>query len=174
MRNILFILSLLFLSTITVLGQNQKFVSAKANLEFSYPSSFSQEKINNAPHMLLKLMGKNDMIALSYWDYGMDESLDAWDDDYYQRIKSRISLSSAEIVSLEKVTITINNKSIRAVEFIGNETTNYQGKSLKSYNVTYQIWYKGNLIQVLYSVFGKHYKPGSDKGRSLLKGLKLK
>lgn len=174
MKKIVLLLSMIILSSSFVIGQTKTFVSSIANLEFTYPTSLTQEKINNAPHMLLKLMGKTNLLALSFWDYGIDESLDAWDDDLFSRIKSRMALASGEVVSLEKVTLAINGRSIRAVEIITNESNSYQGQTFKSYSITYQIWYKGNLVQVVYSVFGSHYKSGSDKGRNLIKGLKLK
>lgn len=70
-------------------------------LSFTYPSYFKNSPINNAPHMMLKLESDKYFFSISSWDYGIDESVDAWDDSIYKSYKG-FSPGESKFISIEK------------------------------------------------------------------------
>ena len=57
-----------------VKAQNQIYSNNKEGVSFSYSNNFKKASIQSAKHMLLKLESGTTTIALSKWNYGIDES----------------------------------------------------------------------------------------------------
>ena len=60
-------------------------------------------KPQNAPHMILNIESNNSILTISRWEYDIDESIDVWNDDIYNRYRN--GLPGTSCVLSEKVVL---------------------------------------------------------------------
>lgn len=116
--------------------------------------------------MLLHLQsGKSEDYTFSCWEYGLDESYDAWSTEIYQEIEHNAKQASGtKLISCKKIMLSFKNKKLRAAEIIHSKAIDYI--------VTYQALWKGNLIQIVYINRGT-YTPQSPKGQEIINSIQL-
>lgn len=150
--------------------QTEIYNSEKAHLSLTYPSTFHTVPIDNAPHMLIHLQNnKNEEYAISYWDYGIDKSIDIWNPVFYQKVEQNAKkIPDLQLISCSKTIINLKSRKVKAAEMI--HTKNLGQK--KKYFITYQTLWRGNLIQILY-ISEDSFVLESTKGRALLKNIQL-
>lgn len=172
------ILTCLFVSI--SFGQNttsKVYKSIKGSISFTYPSYLVQQKIDNAPHMLLKLESNNYALSISFWEYNFDNSISIWDEvivSTYSRIDKNIPNSKVH-KSCEKIYLTIaNNKQVKCLKTVMRTTNSLQGQTIKFDQVYYRLLHKGNYLQFGFFVFSYHdYWNRPQFSDDIMKGLKL-
>lgn len=145
--------------------------SDKAHFSLVYPSSYRAVSVENAPHMLLYLTNdKKEEYAFSFWELGLDESIDAWDNELYQELVHNATKATTgpKLLSYRKTTITLKNKTIRTAELIHSRNV----RQTTEYVVTYQFFWKGNMIQIMH-ISEPNFTFKATKGRVLLKSIQL-
>lgn len=177
-RLLFFIFFCLF--TIISIAQNsisKVYKSEIGHFSFAYPSYLEQQKINNAPHMLLKLDSKKYSLTLSLWEYDFEHSITIWDEDiiaYYSEADKTVSNSQIE-ESCKKMYLTIaNNKKVSCLKSIIKTTITYQGQTIKGVQTIYRLLHKGNYLQFSFFVFYYHeYWNKTQFSDDIMKGLTL-
>lgn len=147
------------------------FKSEKAHFSLVYPSSYRAVSIENAPHMILHLINdKKEEYTFSCWELGLDESIDAWNKEFYQELVHNATKATTgpKLLSYRKTTINLKNKTIRAAELIHSRND----RQTTEYVVTYQFFWKGNMIQIMY-VSEPNFTFKATKGTVLLKSILL-
>lgn len=161
MKKFLFVIITVLVSTIA---------SAQKNFDcglfnFQYDNTFSTSKIENAPHMLLKLSNDRCFLSFSCWDYQIDESMSIWDDYFTEIYKTQ---SGGNYVSLRKELVKTRSGNLRCLKILYN-----LDGDIKTCN--YAFINKGFLILCTIMESGKYYQdsktPYCDK---LMSGVKLK
>lgn len=140
-------------------------------LSFTYPSYFKESPIKNAPHMILKLESEKYLFSISYWNYNLDESIDVWNDDIYNRYKGFIPDKNANFVSIEKVLIKTKNSTEHCLKIKTNTTKN----NIKLKTLFY-IMKKGSCLFVFTFLSEGSYttKTSTTYTDNIMKGLLLK
>lgn len=112
---------------------------------------------------LLSTIGED--YTLSLWEYGLDDSYDAWSPEIFQTIQQSAKGNKiAQFESCKKVTLALKNKNVKAVEIVHTKKPDYV--------ITYQWIWHGNLLQVVYVNKGT-YGTESPKGENVLKTIQL-
>lgn len=112
-------------------------------IQLHYNPKYRESKIQNAPHMLVKLSNDEGVFSISCWDYGIDDGVDVWDDNIYE-MYSNNTLTNSDIVMSEKVIINIKNETIHAIKKYENQRV---GTNIKLGTITY-IFVKNGLLFV--------------------------
>lgn len=137
-------------------------------LLFSYPDRFYPQKINNAPHMVLKLKSDNALLTIGQWDYNLASSVDVWDVAEY--CKKNV-MPGTQLVDVKKMILETSDGGIHCVKLITNAAF---GGNITGYLV-YYIVHKGCLINFGYMMDHIVDKSAStDDIDKLFVGLKLK
>lgn len=153
------------------------FKSEVGHFSFDYPSYLESKKINNSPHMLLKLDSKKYSLTLALWVYDLDRSKTIWDEDIIANfLAADKSIPNSQIEkSCEKMHLTIsNNSKIKCLKSITLAENSSQGNKFKVKQITYRLLHKGNYLQFAFYVFD--YNEYWDKlhfSDEIMKGLKL-
>ena len=147
------------------------------HFSFQYPSYLEQQKINNAPHMLLKLDSKNYTLTLSFWEYDFERSITIWDEDIVSNFShaDKILTNSKVEKSCEKIYLTLANDTKEKCLKSEILTTNtIQGQTIKYKQITYRLLHNGDYLQFVFFVFDYHnYWSKSQFSDEIMKGLKL-
>lgn len=154
---------------------SKRYYSVDPDFILTYPKEYVEMPIENAPHALLKLGSNNAMFILSYWNYGIDPDIDAWNDELYNGNKMKYErLLGNNLVLISRIILRIEGRDIRALRIIYNEDVYVEQlkRSITKYNVITQFFHKGNLYQGFYSNLGK-YTVSSPIGTDILKGLNI-
>lgn len=178
MKNILILVFVNLLITLPF-SQNSTsklYKSEIGNFSFTYPTYLEQQKINNAPHMLLKLNSDKFSLTISLWEYYFDESISIWDDDIVSNfLNADKSISNSQIEkSCEKMYLNIDNKvKVKCLKSI--ITTNYsQGQTIIVKQITYRFLNNGNYLQFCFFVLDDQiYWNNQLFFDDIMKGLKL-
>lgn len=151
-----------------VKAQNQIYSNNKEGVSFSYSNNFKKASIQSAKHMLLKLESGTTTIALSKWNYGIDESYTIWDEDIVQLTKDNINNSGTSVISFDKRYVNTKSGKKKALVAITYSS------SVNIHLLTYQFLHKGNLIQVVVSNRGKYDKGMLATYDKYVSGLQIK
>ena len=89
-------------------------------IKFTYPAKYKDTKIENAPHMIVKLESDDALISISRWDNNIGDDVDAWNDELYNNYNSVLS----DLVLLEKVVLRTKNENFRALKTYINTNEN--------------------------------------------------
>ena len=87
-------------------------------IKLIYPSTFQATKPQDAPHMILKLESETSVLTISRWEYGIDKSMDVWNDEIYDRYRN--GLPNTNCVLSEKVTLQTHYETLRAIKTYAN------------------------------------------------------
>lgn len=167
-QKLLIVILCAFAGLCSISAQNKTYKNDQARLSFTYPAILRQAKINNAPHMLLKLEDGSVEIDLSFWSYGLDPSYSIWDEEFVQMSKENLlRFPGASLVSVDKRNIATQTSNKRCLVLIGNL------KKHGSHTVTYQFLHHGNLVQVVVAGKGNYSASYLTKYNGYIKGLKL-
>lgn len=112
---------------------SKAYKSEVGHFSFVYPSYLEQQKINNAPHMLLKLDSKKYSFTFALWEYDFERSITIWDEDIIANfLDSFKSVPNSQIEkSCEKIYLTIaNNTKIKCLKSITRTTNSYRGHTI--------------------------------------------
>lgn len=132
-----------------------------------YPTIYTVGKIQNAPHMLLKLISDKALCSISKWNNGYDESITAW--DLYEYAES-FSNPGTNTVKISKGTLKLKNGQFKCIRIYANSLDSSGSKIL-----TYVLVYKGNLFVCSYLSFGKYNKNSTSTNEDKIwTGLYLK
>jgi hypothetical protein len=177
MKKVMFILLAIFAVQTTVCQNTKTFVSQRGHFSFSYPSYLKSEKINNAPHMLLKLNSENYSLTLGLWEeYDFDQITSIWDDDVvnaFLETDSYISKSKNDILCQKKYLTTQSGK-LKFLKSIYNQTVSNGTESIRMKNIMYRIIHKGKYLQFSFFVFEfQSYWNKSNFTDTIMEGLKL-
>ena len=146
------------------------FKSERAHLSFVYPSTYKKIKITAAPHMLIHLDNGTEEYVVSCWELGTDESVDAWNEMYFQNLEqnAKKAKTGPKLLSCKKTTLSLKGKTIRASELIHS-----RGSGIATmYVITYQFFWKGNMIQIMYTNHGL-FTQKAKKGEEIIKSIQL-
>jgi hypothetical protein len=154
------------------------------HFSFAYPSYLEKQKIDNAPHMLLKLDSDNFSLTLSLADHGFGRSVSIWDEDvvnYYSETErnflnpQREGFNSQIEKSCEKIYLTINNDvKIKCLKSVIRTNLYIQGHSIKSKQIVYRLLHKGNLLMFVFYIYDFHnYWNKTQFSDDIMKGLSL-
>lgn len=114
-------------------------------IKFTYPAEFQEIKPQDAPHMILKLESKNKVLTISRWEYGIDKSIDAWNDEVYNNYSN--GLSNTNCVLLEKVVLQTKYENLRAIKIYANIGDNIN----KIGSISYLILKNGDLFVITFN-----------------------
>ena len=150
--------------------QVYSFKSERAHLSFEYPSTYKKIKMTAAPHMLIHLDNGKEEYVVSCWELGIDESVDAWDELYFQNLEhnAKKAKTGPKLLSCKKTTLSLKEKTIRASELIHSRDSGIA----TMYVITYQFFWKGNMIQIMYTNKGD-FNQKSKKGEDIIKSIQL-
>ena len=151
-----------------VKAQNQIYSNNKEGISFSYTNNFKRTSIQNAKHMLLKLESGTTTIALSKWNYGIDDSYTIWDEEIVQLTRENLKNSGTSIISFDKRYVSTKSGKKKALVAITYSS------SVNMHLLSYQFLYKGNLIQVVVSNRGKYDKGMLTTYDKYVSGLQIK
>ena len=113
MRKTLLFVALFAIIFLTVGCQaNKTFDCGLFTLE--YPNEFNPVPIQNSPHMVFKAVSDNYYLTASYWDYGLDDSVNIWDNQVYEQYK-QMPVPDGAIVEITRETIKIKNEQVRCL-----------------------------------------------------------
>lgn len=147
------------------------------HFSFEYPSYLEQQKINNAPHMLLKLDSKNYSLTLALWEYDFERSITIWDEDIVSNfLHADKSMTNSQVEkSCEKIYLTLaNNTKVKCLKSEIKTTNTHQGQTIKYKQITYRLLHNGDYLQFVFFVFDYHnYWSKSQFSDEIMKGLKL-
>lgn len=163
-------LLMLLLMTFVVLcafSQKRTYDNTKEGLSLVYPTNFKKATVQSAKHMLLKLEKGNTTIALSKWNYGIDESYTIWDDEIVSMTRENVTKTGSTLVSLHKRYVSTNYGKKKALVIITNVS------NVNLHVVTYQFLHKGNLVQIVISNIGKYNNKYQSIYDSYVSGLAL-
>jgi hypothetical protein len=161
-------------------SQNSTSKSYKSEVwrfSFVYPSYLEQQKINNAPHMLLKLDSKKYSLAVSLWEFDIEPSITIWDEDVIANfLGADKSIPNSQIEkSCEKMyLINDNNTKTKCLKSITRTTDSYQGHTIKGKQILYRFLHNGNYLQFCFLVLdSQDYWNNSQFSDEIVKGLHL-
>ena len=142
----------------TLSSQNSRTKVFKSNIShfsFVYPSYLVENKINNAPHMLLKLDSDNYSLAISFWEYNFDKSVTVWDKQIVNNCYNIDKNYPNHYVehSCEKIYLMINNKKVKCLKSTTRTILIYHNRSTKGKQIIYRLLHNGNYLQFVFFVF---------------------
>ena len=143
----IFICIILSICTIMACAQNTKTFYGKV-FTMVYPSTYNVGKIENAPHMLLKLISNKALCSISKWNNGYDESITAW--DLYEYAES-FSNPGTNTIKIIKGTMKLKNGQMKCIRIFANSLDSSNSKIL-----TYIFVYKGDLFVCSNFSLGKY------------------
>jgi len=161
--------------------KNKSFTSNYGHFTLDYPAYFEQLKINNAPHMLIKL-GTNDsysrffsediVVTVSLWEYAFDKNITAWSDHFYNAalMTDKNMYNSPDDILCKKVRLYLNGKSVETLKSVVSINVQEQGKVFIKH-VSYKIVHNGNYLQ--FNFYGTHRASFEDECAKVMIGLKL-
>jgi len=157
-------------------AQTKTFTSDKGKFRFSYPSNYEQQKINNAPHMLVKLLSNELLITVSFWEYDFDNDVTIWDTDIYNNyleVDKRSSYSKNDILC-KKQNLNLTNKSVKVLKTIMLlKAMQSQEKSKEMKSLTYRMLHRGNYIQFAFFTMDINNSTFEKECENIMKGLEL-
>jgi hypothetical protein len=152
------------------------FESEKGHFKFSYPSFYKQEKINNAPHMLAKLVSEQSYITVALWEYDFDENITIWDDDiygYYLELDQSYSNSEDNILC-KKINLDIQNGTTKTLKSLITMASEYQEQTIYAKQLTYRIIHRGNYLQFSFFTMDLGHNSSFEKeSEDIMRGVKL-
>lgn len=167
MKNLLFCILLIIISFTKAEAQGHyenDFIS------FEYSSEYEKTDITFAKHMLLKIENNKSCFSISEWKYGIDSTVDIWNDDVYERYKN-FPVGNGKLVTVEKRLVDTKGGKEKSILMLSNVIEN--GMNLK--NATCLFIHRGNLYVISHISQGKYlsFSPCKDFF-GLLKGLTFK
>ena len=126
-------------------------------IKFTYPSEYCEVKPQNAPHMILKLESEKSVLTISRWEYDIDESIDAWNDDVYNRYRD--GLPGTNCVLSEKVILQTEYENLKAIKIY----LNLEDKVNKIGSIVYVLVKNGDLFIISYNESGVLTRESSSK-----------
>jgi len=176
----IFVLALVTLLSNITFSQNvptKTYSSEIGHFTFNYPSYLVQQKISNAPHMILKLDSKNYSLAISFWESIFERSKTIWDEDVISNfISADKSIPNSQIEkSCQKMyLIDANNTKIRCLKSVTRTTDSQQGHTIKAKLVAYRFLYNGNYLQFYFLISDfQGYWNNPQFSDEIMKGLHL-
>ena len=124
---------------------SQEKVFENSIIKFSYPAEYTEVKPQNAPHMILNIESNNSIFTISKWEYDIDESIDVWNDNIYNRYRN--GLPGTNCVLSEKVILQTKYENLRAIKIY----TNLEDNGNKVGSITYLFIKSGNLFVITYN-----------------------
>lgn len=167
MKRIFILVNFLFISF--VLSAQKTFESEI--FSFTYPSTYKSLKIENAPHMVLKLDYNEGLFSISNFDRTkeLNESTDIWNDVY--NIYNGWAPKGSNFVSIDKYTLNIKSGKERCLRL----KTNSIIKGVKIKNIIYIILYDKTLLVFNFLSAGTNTPESSTEIEdNIMKGLRLK
>lgn len=137
---------------------------------FEYPTQFKETTIQNAPHMVLKIESNDYIISASYWDYGLESTVNVWDDNTVQQYRQ---MDNENLVDISKGTIQTMDGVVKCLKLKFNIPINSEyDESLKT--LSYLIINNGYLIEFSFFSLGKYTKNSpTDYSDEIMRGLLL-
>lgn len=123
MKNKILVLFSIFVLSLTSCAQGYKTFDSGL-FSFEYPSKFNNERINNSPHMLLKLMSDDCILTIAQWDYNVDESVSIWDDEIYESYKDYSPVPNIKNIQTLKSSIKTKQGVTKCLKVLGNMNQN--------------------------------------------------
>lgn len=167
MKRLILIITI-FLQVNILTAQDRTYSNSKENISFTYANHFKEVRVQSAKHMLLKLESGASTIALSKWNYGIDDSYTIWSEEIVQLTRENLKNSGTSIISFDKR--YVNTKSGKKKTLLAITYSPSQNMHI----LTYQFIHKGNLIQVLISNRGKYDKGMLTTYDQYIYGLQMK
>ena len=131
----IFICIILSICAIMACAQNTKTFYGKV-FTMVYPSTYNVGKIENAPHMLLKLISNKALCSISKWNNGYAESF---------------SNPGTNTIKIIKGTMKLKNGQMKCIRIFANSLDSSNSKIL-----TYIFVYKGDLFVCSNFSLGKY------------------
>ncbi len=138
---------------------------------FQYPASFKETEIDNAKHMVLKLEADEFFISASYWDYGVDESVDIWDDDIVNAY-TNINLPKEKVSSADRINQTFCGKEVHTLRVVSETSQKVGDYTVDLRFYSYLLLHKGYLLEFCFS--GAPYDGDYTYYEEILNGVTLK
>jgi len=154
-----------------VSAQTKTFTSDKGYFKFSYPSNFAQQKINNAPHMLVKLASEKYIIAVSFEQYNFENSVTIWDTDiydYYLNLDKSISKSGNDVLC-KKQNLILKNKTVKVLKSVVIQ----QNESVVIKQLTFRVMHRGNYLQFVFFTMNANDTLFEKECENIMKGVEL-
>ena len=83
--------------------------------------------------MILKLINDDSAISISRWEYGLDDDVDAWNEDLFTQ--HRKGLPGTDCILAEKIELQLKNEKLRAIKTYTNLEENGVKVGIISYSV---------------------------------------
>lgn len=166
MKRILLLFPLLF--AISGVAQTKRsFVCEQFSL--SYPSSYKEVAINNAPHMKLKLQDNQRLFTASCWFKDYPSNVSIWDKEIYDTYLN-MPLQNGNLVSVERSSVKIKDGVQRCLRI----KTNLYVKGWQGHSVTFLMLNKGYLYTFCFYSDGRYNESSSTYyEENFLNGLSL-
>lgn len=155
----------LFIKAFTLCAQNTITFDTKF-LSFTYPSTYQEQKIHNAPHMLIKIASDVSYFSISVWENEINGHVSIWEDKFYDHYKN--SLGKDKLVSIDKILVETKNGKNQCLKIKTNIDNNIR-------MLTYVLINDSDLYVLSYVSPGKYTSISStDESDNLIKGIYFK
>ncbi len=121
--------------------------------------------------MVLKLEADDFYISASYWDYGIDESVDIWDDDIVNAY-TNINLPKEEVSSADRINQTFCGKEVHTLRVVSETSQKVGGYTVDLRFYSYLLFHKGHLLEFCFT--GAPYDGDYTYYEEILNGITLK
>ncbi len=121
--------------------------------------------------MVLKLESDNCYSSISYWDYGIDESMDVWDDNIVNAYAGA-NFPHESKPKVKRIYLTLGGDNIHALRIISESLQQVKGYTVTIRYYSYMVIHKGYLLEFCFT--GAPYDEDYTYYEKLLKGVTLK
>lgn len=158
---------LLILSIQTLLSCGQSTNTFDSDLlSFTYPANYKEERIENAPHMLIKIASVNEYFSISVWNYAINDDVSIWDEQFYEHALNMPI--QGKLLSLDKVLIETKNGEKQCLKIKSNADNNMK-------MLTYLLINEGYLYVLVYTSPGEYtISSTTQESDRLIKGIFFK